>query len=271
MSIEKKIAELIALGVDGVRVASIPSAVAQECARRWLVDAARDAERARAREVERSATSTLLSTLSVSPEAIERAERARIAERERVRAEADYIAWAESLPAIIVEMPCVESDFVRPVEIRPREAMTRFTMPGEERRESGRVLREVRRLYDAGDRELAASTLSALATKHVTRTRDVVMEARREWRERIDATIEERAAELGIEWTAALLSTTVALPDGTRVEWGEATREQHAARLDMLSKHAATELETATRHRAAIDALDAAGVRCLNDLASVTA
>lgn len=82
-----------------------------------------------------------------------------------------------------------------------------------------------------------------------------------------DGLIRERASALGIEWAAPLLSLTVAMPDGSRVPWGEATVAQHEARIAMLSRHANGELETAARHRAAISAIESAGALCLNDFA----
>ena len=90
-------------------------------------------------------------------------------------------------------------------------------------------------------------------------------------RDGIDAVISERAATLGMEWAAPLLAATVAMPDGSRVPWGEATIEQHETRIAMLSKHASGELETAARHRAAVSAIEAAGASCLNDFAAKVA
>lgn len=269
MDIEKKIAALVALGVDGVRAATIPPAVAQECARRWLVDAARDAERAKVRAIEEAAATearahldAALVELTRTPEAIERLERMERERADRYLNDLAFETWRNDLPPFKFKMSDHVADDYE-IDVYPDEGWH-----GRENYASRRAIREA---YDRGEHDVAAALLRDRATVSLARSRDNINHEKRLWRDAIDERIEERAAALGIEWTAALLSATVAMPDGTRVEWGEATREQHAARLEMLSKHAATELETATRHRAAIEALDAAGARCLNDLASVTA
>lgn len=226
-TIEKKIAGLVALGVDALQDAAIPPSVAQECARRWLVAAARDAERARAREIEHAAAMSRLD---------------REARTEKTRLEAR--AWLGS-----------QSSFDEFTSYDVKKFLDRVASGWDRSAAYATVLDDRRRLEKI-DLEIASDFYAEL---------DSVV------RSGVDRIIEERAAELEIEWTAALLTTTVSLPDGSRVEWGEATREQHAARLEMLAKHAAGELETAARHRAAIDALDAAGVRCLNELEAVLA
>lgn len=135
-------------------------------------------------------------------------------------------------------------------------------------RDHWHVRESVRKKWRSGDGEGAASELMDAGTRHSRRVQGWIAVEREQWKKRIDSIIEERAASINMRWTADLLTTTVALPDGSRVAWGAATREQHAVRLEMLKKHATTELETATRHQAAIDALDAAGVDCLNELPS---
>lgn len=85
--------------------------------------------------------------------------------------------------------------------------------------------------------------------------------------EAVDQQIELKAREVGMEWTAELLTATFALPDGRRVRWGEATLEQHRVREGQLAKNAARNLEAATRHRVAIHALEKSGARCLNEVA----
>lgn len=247
MDIEKKITALVALGVDGVRAATIPPAVAQECARRWLVDAARDAERARVREIERAALLALITT----PEALARASKLDDDRRGAV----GFREWVLSLPGEVLPY------FANGVETKRAVDMWR------EGCDDG----EPAKLWRAGRAEEAIERIARNARAFRERNNEARRKAWGRTLLHVDRVIEERAAELEIGWTAALLTTTVALPDGTRVEWGEATREQHAARLDMLAKHAAGEIESASRHRAAIEALDAAGARCLNDLASVTA
>lgn len=83
----------------------------------------------------------------------------------------------------------------------------------------------------------------------------------------IDSQIEQKAREIGMEWTAELLTATFALPDGTRVRWGEATKEQHREREAQLAKNASRNLEAATRHRAAILVLEESGAACLDQIA----
>lgn len=56
MTLEEEIAALIALGPDGLRRALISPSVAQECARRWLMDEATRRERARVRDAEVAAS-----------------------------------------------------------------------------------------------------------------------------------------------------------------------------------------------------------------------
>ena len=88
---------------------------------------------------------------------------------------------------------------------------------------------------------------------------------------RLGAILEEYKAELRTEWTTELLDATFALPDGIRVMWGEATIEQHEARIQMLSSIASGTLETAARHGQAVDELRAASAATLNDLVRVAA
>lgn len=72
---------------------------------------------------------------------------------------------------------------------------------------------------------------------------------------------------LRMEWTDELLASSFALADGTRVLWGEATVEQHRERVGMFTANAATNLQGAARHEAAIESLETAGAACLNELA----
>lgn len=269
MNVDKKIADLIALGVDALRTVPIPPSIAQECARRWLLDEARDAERTKAREIERAAVTTarahndaLIRAILDAPENVERRERAEQERVEKQQADARFLAWMDDLPPFVFVMP--QHDY-------PDVEYTVHHSEGWHGRENYGRRKMVRELWDEGNFDGAADALRAAATAPLARGAALVRSERQWWREKVDVAIEERAVELDIAWTAALLTTTVALPDGTRVEWGEATRDQHVARLDMLAKHAATELETATRHRAAIEAIDAAGVSCLNDLARAAA
>lgn len=71
--------------------------------------------------------------------------------------------------------------------------------------------------------------------------------------------------DVAVEWTREILTTEFALSDGTRVTWGEATADQHLARVSMLHDHAAANAHAASRHEAALQALADSGARCLND------
>lgn len=74
------------------------------------------------------------------------------------------------------------------------------------------------------------------------------------------------AARLKLEWTAELLGSSFALRDGTRVTWGQATRDQHLERVDMFVERAEVNMEGAARHEVAVRALQESGARCLDDL-----
>lgn len=52
------------------------------------------------------------------------------------------------------------------------------------------------------------------------------------------------------------------------ISWGKATREQHVQRIEFLQAHIAGCQATIHRHEAAIAAIDAAGVTCLDELAT---
>lgn len=91
----------------------------------------------------------------------------------------------------------------------------------------------------------------------------------REEREReISKLIAATESRVRLELTAELLAASFALGDNSEATWGEATVEQHQQRLDMLIKHAAGTVDTATRHRAAIAMIQAAGATCLAEVAS---
>lgn len=66
-----------------------------------------------------------------------------------------------------------------------------------------------------------------------------------------------------------LLDATFIVNDGRApVRWGEATIEDHQARIDMLAKMRNGIDDTISRHQEAIALIQANGVRCLNDVAS---
>jgi hypothetical protein len=81
---------------------------------------------------------------------------------------------------------------------------------------------------------------------------------------------EELSASSGpvdrIKAREVLAHETFALPDGTRVEWGEATEEQHLARAEMQRRLSGDCIKDAKRHEQAAKEIRLAGVRCLNDL-----
>jgi hypothetical protein len=80
------------------------------------------------------------------------------------------------------------------------------------------------------------------------------------------ATVDAYAEQLRMEWTAELLATPFALPDGSRTTWGAATVGQHRERVAMFEGQAHTAIEGAARHVVAILELEAAGASCLADL-----
>lgn len=64
----------------------------------------------------------------------------------------------------------------------------------------------------------------------------------------------------------SMLDQSFVLPDGTRVTWGAATVAQHELRAHSLETMATSTLETAARHRTAVQALKSAGVDTLREL-----
>lgn len=90
------------------------------------------------------------------------------------------------------------------------------------------------------------------------------------WAE-VQRNIDRFAAELRMEWNDELLRSDFALADGSKVTWGDASREDHEWRASMHSKNAAAGIEGAARHRAAIDLLVQTGANTLNDAVTVAA
>ena len=72
--------------------------------------------------------------------------------------------------------------------------------------------------------------------------------------------------QLRIQWTEELLAQTISMPDGSTTTWGRATLSQHQSRVDMFAAQAMAGIEGAARHRKAIEAIEAAGVQCLDEL-----
>ena len=63
-----------------------------------------------------------------------------------------------------------------------------------------------------------------------------------------------------------MLRRSFALGDGSSVSWGQATKRQHEQRIALLQGQVVGFRETIKRHEQALDALQRAGARCLNDL-----
>lgn len=87
--------------------------------------------------------------------------------------------------------------------------------------------------------------------------------------EKLSSIVAAYRDELRIEWTAELLETEFALPDGTRVTWGHASVANHQERAEMFEANAHANLEGAARHRKAISDLQEAKVERLEQLVAV--
>lgn len=86
--------------------------------------------------------------------------------------------------------------------------------------------------------------------------------------QKVNKMMDDYVEGLRVEWTRDLLETVVALGDGTRVKWGDATLDQHARRAEMLERNAGANFEAASRHRIAIRELEASGATTLRDMVS---
>lgn len=93
----------------------------------------------------------------------------------------------------------------------------------------------------------------------------------REFSGKINQSLRDYAARLRVEWTAELLGSTIAMPDGTLTTWGAATLDQHQERVAMFEANAVANAEGAARHLRAVADLNEAGVGSLNELAQVAA
>jgi len=79
--------------------------------------------------------------------------------------------------------------------------------------------------------------------------------------------VSEMAEHLHAEWTADLLASSFALPNGGgTVTFAEATSQQHAVRADYLSDLAAGDMRTAALHRRAMQDIAAASVGSLGEI-----
>lgn len=87
---------------------------------------------------------------------------------------------------------------------------------------------------------------------------------------KLSSLLTEYRDQLRITWTDELLKATFAMPDGSRVLWGEATVDQHRERVSMLMGNVAGNLEAAARHEKAVEEIEAASVQTLNELVLVS-
>lgn len=133
---------------------------------------------------------------------------------------------------------------------------------------------EVEVLAEKALDELPRPELIALIGELVVHERRRVCAARERemWRELISQSREpgpiaksDRAGSSGVK---GLLVQRFALGDGTSVEWGAATVDQHETRIAMLQRMRDGIDLTIDRHRSAIEAIHEAGVTCLADLQS---
>lgn len=120
--------------------------------------------------------------------------------------------------------------------------------------------------------ELPRTELVVLLGELVRHERRRVCAARERdlWRELISHSREpgpiaksDRPVSSGVK---GLLVQRFALGDGTSVEWGAATVDQHETRIAMLRRMRDGIDLTIDRHRSAIEAINEAGVSCLADL-----
>lgn len=65
------------------------------------------------------------------------------------------------------------------------------------------------------------------------------------------------------------LEQTFVLGDGRRVSWAHATVEEHRQRIEFLQVHVRGVMDTIARHEEAIEAIVAAGVSCLAEIAAI--
>lgn len=126
---------------------------------------------------------------------------------------------------------------------------------------AGDILRELLR-----HPRLARAVLYPLVLAHVDavlRTRVRITEAE------VIPSIRKHGARVfrpALDRKAMYLRMKFALGDGTEVTWGDATVDQHLARIAMLERQVAGVSQTIERHRYAVDAIRKAGVSCLADL-----
>jgi hypothetical protein len=84
-------------------------------------------------------------------------------------------------------------------------------------------------------------------------------------------TLEEYKKTVIMEWTTELLNSEFALGDGTTTTWGDATREQHEARMELHGRNALAGMEGYARHAAAVEELERTGAESLREALAVAA
>jgi len=86
-------------------------------------------------------------------------------------------------------------------------------------------------------------------------------------RETFKASIDKAFAilkyEWHVEWTEELLAAKIPLPDGSTIEFGDATREQHIERARIHRRNTMLNMESAARHEKAVEAMNESGARTL--------
>lgn len=250
-TVDQWVTSVTAQGPEYAETVQIPTNIAQTLARRYVVEHARTNERKATRAIEEAAER-------------ERSQRDRErraqARAERVAIDSKLNSWLDSTGTF--ELPYVDQGKTR--ALQHRYSVWADDMP---------LIRE--QLLDLMDRNVLPVALGLIRNAAVAINREeneVRQRNQTKWRDALDELIDQQAERLGMHWTAALLTETVALPDGSRVLWGEATVSDHLARIQLLSRHAATELATATRHRAAVNYIEATpGATCLNDVVKAAA
>jgi len=91
----------------------------------------------------------------------------------------------------------------------------------------------------------------------------------RELRADIGRALDEFTNTMKMVWTRELLDSEFAVGDGTVTTWGDATLEQHEARMAMHRQNALGAAEGYARHAAAVDEIKRAGTSTLREAVSV--
>jgi hypothetical protein len=261
--LNERLDRMIRLGVDtlellnGVEFTSFTPLEIKEIARRWLLQEARRYEREQTAEAEHRATE--------------------VAEKKRQADQAQRDSEHAALKSYLATLTEGDSPLMDPTEFRsyilasPLDPETGQRDTASPRWGIGQRLQEMWKENGPGP-EVEACARQIAKIVHTNwdiefkRRSDRNRQYNDEIQRAVDIFIEETAQEAGIAWTSALLTSTFALPDGTRVKWGEATVDQHQQRASMFSKQATAAVENAARHINAIRDIEKAGAGCLNDL-----